>query len=73
MLEFVIEHCRVARFFFLQQTETGKKYIQIENGQKYTKWPKICRHLPLQNLPKFTQIGIFGFENMPSDNPEYES
>jgi hypothetical protein len=26
-------------------------------------------HLPLQDAPKFTQIGIFGFENIPSGNP----
>jgi hypothetical protein len=24
----------------------------------------------LQDPPKFTQIGIFGFENMPSGNPD---
>jgi hypothetical protein len=29
----------------------------------------VYQHLPLQDLPKFTQIGIFGFENMPSGNP----
>jgi hypothetical protein len=45
-------------------------------GTKYNKWPenrpkchKIYQHLPLQVLPKFTQIRIFLFENMPSDNP----
>jgi hypothetical protein len=27
-------------------------------------------HLPLQDRPKFAQIGIFGFENKPSGNPE---
>jgi hypothetical protein len=26
----------------------------------------------LQDLPQFTQIGIFGFENMPSGNPASE-
>jgi hypothetical protein len=36
---------------------------------KYTKWPqnipnghKIYRHLPLQDTPRFTQIGIFGLK-----------
>jgi hypothetical protein len=36
---------------------------------KYTKWPnnrpnghKINQHLPLQDPPKFTQIGIFGMK-----------
>jgi hypothetical protein len=36
---------------------------------KYTKWPqsrpngrKIFQHLPLQDPPKFTQIGIFGLK-----------
>jgi hypothetical protein len=36
---------------------------------KYTKWPeiglngpKIYQHFPMQNLPKFTQIGIFGLK-----------
>jgi hypothetical protein len=28
------------------------------------------QHLPLQDPPKFTQIWDFGFENMPSGNPE---
>jgi hypothetical protein len=30
---------------------------------------KIYQHIPLQDLPNFSQIGIFGFENMPSGNP----
>jgi hypothetical protein len=29
----------------------------------------IYHHLPLQDSPKFTQIGIFGLKNMPSGNP----
>jgi hypothetical protein len=36
---------------------------------KYTKWPenipnghKISQHFPLQDPPKFTQIGIFGLK-----------
>jgi hypothetical protein len=71
---------RVARFFFVQHTKTGKnipnnhKIYQI--ATKYTKLPqnrpkgyKIYQQLPLQDPPKFTQIGIFGSENKPSGNP----
>jgi hypothetical protein len=29
---------------------------------KYIKWPKIFQQNPLQDLQKFTQIGIFGFK-----------
>jgi hypothetical protein len=29
---------------------------------KYTKWPKIYQHLPLQDPPKFSQNGIFGMK-----------
>jgi hypothetical protein len=43
---------------------------------KYTKWLKnrpkchnLSKHLPLQDPPKFTQIGIFWFINLPSGNP----
>jgi hypothetical protein len=50
--------------------------------KKCTKWPQnipqgrknrpddhtIYQHLPLQDPPKFTKIGIFGFENIPSGN-----
>jgi hypothetical protein len=43
---------------------------------KYTKWLsidqmgiKIYQNLSLQDTAKFTQIGIFRFENMPSGNP----
>jgi hypothetical protein len=36
------------------------------------KW--LCNKLlPLKDRPKFTQIGIFGFENMPSGNPAYDA
>jgi hypothetical protein len=45
-------------------------------GKNYTKWPqnipigrKIYQHIPLQKPSKFTQIGILGFENIPSGNP----
>jgi hypothetical protein len=44
---------------------------------KYGKWPeyrpnghKIYQHFPLLDPPKLSQIGIFGFENKPSGNPE---
>jgi hypothetical protein len=30
---------------------------------------KIYQHLQLQDPPKFTQIGIFWFENVPSGRP----
>jgi hypothetical protein len=37
-----------------------------KNGGKYNKLPpnihKIYQHLPLQDPPKFTQIGIFGLK-----------
>jgi hypothetical protein len=37
---------------------------------KFIKWSyKIYQHLPLQDLPKFTQIVIF----VPSGNPEYKT
>jgi hypothetical protein len=64
---------RVARFFLVQHTKTRKIYqITI----KCTKWPqnildggknrptghKINQHLPLQDPPKFTQIGLFGLK-----------
>jgi hypothetical protein len=65
---------RVARFFIVQHTKTGKIY-QIKINQmsiKYTKCPhsrqkgrkidqldqKIYQHVPLQVRPKFTQIWI---------------
>jgi hypothetical protein len=61
---------KVARFFFVQHTKTGKMY---QTGGKCTKWPEnmpngrkidhgheLYQHLRLQDPPKFTQIGIFG-------------
>jgi hypothetical protein len=30
---------------------------------------KIYQHLPLQEPPKFAQIAIYWFENIPSGNP----
>jgi hypothetical protein len=47
---------------------------------KYTKWPKIgpnghkiFQHLPLQDFLKFTQIGSFEIENIPSGHPGKKS
>jgi hypothetical protein len=44
---------------------------------QYTKLPqnrpkghKICQYLTVQDPPKFTRIGIFGFENLPSGKPD---
>jgi hypothetical protein len=61
---------RVARFFLVQHTKMGK-IDQI--ATKYTKRPenirnghKVFRYLPrkisLQDIPKFTQIWIFGLK-----------
>jgi hypothetical protein len=45
-------------------------------AKKYSEWPqsmsngqKIDQHFPFQSPPKFSQIGIFGINNMPSGNP----
>jgi hypothetical protein len=32
---------------------------------------KIYQYFPLPGPPKFTQIGIFWFENIPSGNPAF--
>jgi hypothetical protein len=56
---------RVASFFLLQHTKTGKIYTKLpQKATKYTKWlynrpngNKIYKH-----LPKFTQICIFCFK-----------
>jgi hypothetical protein len=46
---------------------------------KYFQWPqnrpndhKIFQDFPLQDPPKFTQIGIFGLKNKPSGNPDLD-
>jgi hypothetical protein len=59
---------RVARFFLVKRTKTGKNY-QIT--LKFTTFPQnrpnrneIGQHLPLQDPPKFTQFGNFRFENI---------
>jgi hypothetical protein len=71
---------RVARLFLVQHTKNGK-YIpndhRIERiASKYTEWPqnipnghKMYQHFPLQDPPKYTKIGIFGFKNIPSGKP----
>jgi hypothetical protein len=50
-----------------ENTPNNNKIYQI--AIKYTKWPKnrpnghkIYQHLPLQDPPKFTLIGIFGLK-----------
>jgi hypothetical protein len=57
---------RVARFFFLQHTKTGKcipnNYKMYQMAIKYKNGCKIYQHLPLQDPPKFTQIWIFGLK-----------
>jgi hypothetical protein len=64
---------RVARFFLVQHTKTGKN---LQNDQKiyqmainFFQWPnnrpnlhKIYPHFQLEYPPKFTQIGIFGLK-----------
>jgi hypothetical protein len=68
---------RVARFFLVQNAKTGKYSKIYEMAIKYIRnsskidqmYIKICQHLPLQDTPKFTQIVIFGSENMQSGKP----
>jgi hypothetical protein len=55
-------------FSWCNRPKRGKIY---QNIHTYVKWPKISQPLPVQGPPKFTQIGIFGFETMPSGNPEW--
>jgi hypothetical protein len=45
-------------------TPNGRKLYQMAG--KLTKWP----HRPLKVPPKFTLLGFFWFENMPSGNPD---
>jgi hypothetical protein len=72
---------RVARLFLVQHTNNIQK--NIPNGHKIyqiaTKYTKcalnrpighnICQQRPLQDLRKFTRIGIFGLKKIPSGNP----
>jgi hypothetical protein len=51
--------------------EITKFPLNVPNGRKihmYSTWPYID-YFSLQDPPKFTQIGIFWFENKPSGNP----
>jgi hypothetical protein len=46
--------------------------VGIPNSHKiYQNGGKIDQHLLLQDPTKFTQNGIFLFENMPSGNPDW--
>jgi hypothetical protein len=62
---------RVARFFLVQNTNTGKNipnyHEQYQMSIKYNKRPEngpsvliIYQHLPYQDHPKFAQIWNFG-------------
>jgi hypothetical protein len=53
------------------------KYTKMATN--ITKWPqdrpnghKKYQRLPLKDPTKFTQIGFFGFENIPSGNPDFQ-
>jgi hypothetical protein len=65
--------CRVARFVLTQHTKTGKIYqmaVKYINWQYYTSnGHKIYKPFQIQGPRKFTQTGIFLFENIPSGNP----
>jgi hypothetical protein len=50
---------RVARFYLVEYTKTGEN---IPNDQKIPNGRKIYQHYPLQDPPKFTQIGIFALK-----------
>jgi hypothetical protein len=79
------EQTWIARFFLTQYTKTGqictfsKLPQHYQMAKNYTEWPqnipnghKLYQHFPFQDPPKYTQIGIFGFENIPSGNPRAE-
>jgi hypothetical protein len=64
---------RVARFFSVQHTKKRKKYTErpkmyqmaikyISFGRKVEKMATKIPHLPLQDLLKFTRIGIFSLK-----------
>jgi hypothetical protein len=72
-----IQGCQI----FLDATYQNRKNISNDHkiyqmATNYAKWPqnrtnghKTYQQLPLQGPSKFTQIGIFWFENIPSGNP----
>jgi hypothetical protein len=49
-----------------QNIPNGLKYVHIPNGHE------VDQHLPLQDAPNFTHIGIFWSERIPSGNPGHE-
>jgi hypothetical protein len=69
VVEFMLKthnYCRVARFFLVHDTKTGKMY------QMNTKCTKCSSNIP--NVRKMFQIGTsnrdFLYESKPSGNPE---
>jgi hypothetical protein len=70
-----IARYRVARFFSVQHTKTGKIYQVTKNIPKGHKMYQMANNFPfktLQNLPKLGFVGIccdFLFENISSGNP----
>jgi hypothetical protein len=59
---------RVARFFLTQYTKTILNCYQITKIEIY-QMAVIYSEWPFQGPPKFTQIDIFWFENIPSGTP----
>jgi hypothetical protein len=59
---------RVARFFSVQHTKTGKK----TGTAKYTKWPSKYQHFPLQDVPKIYPNLDFLLENISSGNTKFK-
>jgi hypothetical protein len=56
-------HASVARFFFVQHTKTGKNVPnELKIYQMAVNRTQRSLNIPLQDPPKFTQIGIFGFK-----------
>jgi hypothetical protein len=75
---------RVARFILMQHTKTGKNipndHILYKMAVKYARLPwnrpngnNMYKHFPVQDIPKFTQIGISGLKiYIPSGNPNQD-
>jgi hypothetical protein len=61
-----MEAIRVARFFLVQLTKSGKMYPLTKNTPNGRKTDQtahlIYQRLPFRDPPKFTQIGVFGFK-----------
>jgi hypothetical protein len=75
---------RAARFFLVQTYQIGEKYNKkhklYQRAMNYTKWSlnipnghNIYQNLTFKGPPKFTQIGIFWFENKPSGNTGFKT